>query len=299
MPDGHSRSLLTLYSAVFILSLTGYFSKVIPFNAVVITQIRCVVAAVFFAALFFILRRTMKLSSVKECIGVYILGILMGGHWITFFHSMQISTVAIGMLSLFCFPVITVLIEPIFKNDRLKGTDLLAALCVILGLFVMVFNELSTDLNQLTQSSMIVGVFWGVVSAILFSLRNTIQKYYFDSVPSSALMLHQVIAIGILLLPFSDLSGLASSNVKIWFYIVLLGILPTAIGHTLLSYSLKKLTAKSVAIISCMQPLIAALIAWYALEETPSIFVVLGGMIILLVAIFESVRQNSKKSFPK
>jgi len=38
----------------------------------------------------------------------------MGGHWITYFYALKLSNVAIGMLSLFAYPIFTALLEPFF-----------------------------------------------------------------------------------------------------------------------------------------------------------------------------------------
>ena len=52
----------------------------------------------------------------------------MGGHWITYFYALKFSNVAIGMLSLYTFPVMTALLEPFFIKvkldpERLRPAD--------------------------------------------------------------------------------------------------------------------------------------------------------------------------------
>ena len=74
--------------------------------------------------------------------------------------------------------------------------------------------------------------------------------------------------------------------------LVLLGIISTAVAHTLLIYSLKQMPAKSVALISCLQPLIAAILAWYVINEIPNMSVLIGGGMVLSVAAYESVQKQ-------
>ena len=211
----------------------------------------------------------------------------MGLHWITFFHSMQVSTVAIGMLSLFTYPIITVLLEPFFNKIRVKTSDIVAGVVVLIGVLMMVKD----DLHQF-DSSVMQGVFWGVISAFLFSIRNLLQKYHHPAVSSDGLILHQVIAIALMLLVFVDYSEVASLESGDWLMLVLLGAVSTATAHSLLSYSLKHLPAKSVAMISCLQPLFATLFAWLLLNETPTQSIVLGGLIIVSVALYESIKKS-------
>lgn len=284
----HSMSIL--YLAVFLLALNGLFAKLIPLDATSITQLRSVLAGFTLLLVALLCRRRYLLDSPREYIGVYLIGAVLGLHWVSFFHSMQVSTVAIGMLSLFTYPVITVLIEPFFTRQKLQTSDLLAGIMVLLGVFVMVGDDLQTFDNAAVQ-----GVFWGVISAFLFAMRNLLQKYYYPSVPSDRLMLHQVIAVSFMLLLFVDYPAVSELSGGDWLTLLLLGMVSTAMGHTLLSYSLKHLPAKSIAMISCLQPIFATLFAWLLLQETPAFSVLAGGAIIVSVALYESVKRASAR----
>jgi len=279
-----------LYLAVFLLALNGLFAKLIPLDATSITQLRSVLAGFTLLLVALLGRRRYLLDSPREYIGVYLIGAVLGLHWISFFHSMQVSTVAIGMLSLFTYPVITVLIEPFFSKQKLQGSDLVAGLMVLLGVFVMVKDDV-----QAFDNAMVQGVFWGVISAFLFAMRNLLQKYYYPAVPSDRLMLHQVIAVSFMLLLFVDYPAVSELSGDDWLTLLLLGMVSTAMGHTLLSYSLKHLPAKSIAMISCLQPIFATLFAWLLLQETPAVSVLAGGAIIVSVALYESVKRASAR----
>lgn len=282
--------LLSLYIGIALMSSTGLFAKSIPLDAISITQLRSVVA--IFALLFFTLsiRSTLALSSWRQTLAVYGLGLLMGVHWVTYFHSMQVSTVAIGMLSLFTYPIITVLMEPFFVQQKPALRDIFAGLILLGGVAIMTLDGLNASM-----SSAVLGAFWGVISAFSFSLRNTLQKYCFKNVPSSTLMFHQVLAVSLGLVPFLDFESVQSMPAKGWLLVVALGVLCSATAHTLLSISLKHLRAKSVALISCLQPIVGATLAWLLINEPASIFVLVGGGIILSVAAWESYFGRANK----
>ncbi len=278
------HGLSILYVAVFLLSLNGLFSKLIPLDAVTVTQLRSVMAVLALLLFAVMRKRAIRLNSLREYIGVYLVGIVLGLHWVSFYHAMQISTVAIGMLSLFTYPVITVFLEPLFNKKVIKLVDIVAAFIVFAGIAIMV----GEDLNQFDSAAM-QGVFWGVISAFLFSLRNLLQKYNHASVPSDSLILHQVIAIAFMLVLLIDVDALISLQTNDWLLLVLLGAISTAMAHSLLSFSLKHLPAKSIAMISCLQPLAAAGFAWFILDEVPTVGIIVGGLIIVSVAFYESV----------
>ncbi len=288
--SGDRHSLAILYVSVLLLSLNGLFSKVVPLDAISVTDLRSIVAALTLLLFAWLRSRPVRLSSPREYMGIYAIGVIMGLHWISFFHSMQVSTVAIGMLSLFTYPMITVLMEPFYHKQKIQIDDVLAGLVVLLGVFFMVKD----DLHQL-DGSVVQGVFWGVVSAFLFAWRNLLQKYYYADVSSDRLMLHQVLAIAVMLVVFVDVSAVDAFTSQDWLMLLLLGAISTATAHTLLSYCLKQLAAKSVAMISCLQPLFATLFAWLLLDEIPGQNILLGGLIIVSVALYESLKKVPRK----
>jgi len=281
------HSLSILYVAVLLLALNGLFSKLIPLDATSITQVRSVFAVIALMAFAILGKRQFKLDSKRQYIGIYAIGAILGLHWICFYHSMQVSTVAVGMLSLFTYPMITVLLEPFYTKQKVFISDIFAALVVLLGVFIMLGGKITAFDSDIVQ-----GVFWGVISAFLFALRNLLQKYYYPEVSSDRLMLHQVLAVAIMLLVFVDFPSALSLSVNDWLTLLLLGVVSTATAHTLLSYSLKRLAAKSVAMISCLQPFIATLFAWLLLNEEPTNAVLIGGCIIVSVALYESLKKS-------
>jgi len=290
----HTFGLATLYGSIFLLATNGLFAKSIPLDAMAMTQLRSVVASCVLIGFMAVQRSPLLLGSFKETIGVYLLGVVLGLHWITYFHAMQVSTVAIGMLALFSYPVITVIIEPLLLRRRPHFSDVLAGALVFFGIFTMVFDDI---LGGEFSSGTVVGAAWGFVSAILFALRNTVQKHYFAGTNSVTLMAHQTLAIACMLLPFllmnplsvRQVSGMSGETLVL---VLALGCFSTATAHTLLSMSLKRLAAKSVALISCMTPLVGAALAWGFLDETPTLSVYVGGAIIMSVALFETLKKH-------
>ncbi|NOQ42647.1 MAG: EamA family transporter [Desulfuromusa sp.] len=279
--------LPSLYLAIFLLALTGLFAKLIPLDAISIIQLRGMIAASGLALFSLLRKRNFRLARISTYTGVYALGLLLGLHWVTFFHAMQISSIAVGMLAMFSFPMITILLEPLFTRQRLKAGDIIAGVIMLTGLAVMVSQNLS-DL----QEPVMQGVFWGVFSAVLFALRNLFQKYHFNNVASDSLMFHQVVAVSLMLAMFVDYPQVRVLAAVDFLKLVLLGIFSTAVAHTLLVFSLKQLSAKSVALISCLQPVIAVLLGWYVVKEVPELSVLIGGGLVLSVAAYESVQKR-------
>ena len=100
-------------------------------------------------------------------------------------------------------------------------------------------------------------------------------------------MLYQSFFAGILTLPFISLP---TTNVTThqWLLLIVLASVFTALPHSLFTSSLRHLKAKSVGLIASLQPLYGACFAFLVLSEQPNISTLLGGMIILGAAAYES-----------
>lgn len=285
----HQRGLFALYSAVLILAVNGVLCKSIALDAVSITSLRCAIAFAVIS-LFFTLgnnRHLFKLTNTKSILPVVIIGLLMTVHWSSFFHAMQISTVAIGILAHYCFPVITVLLEAALNRKLPAIKDVLASCAVIVGVAIMVP---SWDFNN----QALLGATFGLLSALTWACRNVFQGRWLAHESGQSIMLYQLLVIVIVTLAFIDWPEVPQMSDQSWLMLMTLGVVGTAFGHTLFSIALRAIEAKSIALIACLQPPVAIFLSWLLIGETPSPTTLIGGSIILAVAGFEAAQQRAK-----
>jgi len=81
-------------------------------------------------------------------------------------------------------------------------------------------------------------------------------------------------------------------NVYLW--ILLLAVVPQLIGHSTFNWLLKYLPATFVAITTLAEPIGAAILAYFLLQETPTLSVLIGGGLIL-VGIYLASKRNDKQ----
>ncbi|HEX3043363.1 MAG TPA: DMT family transporter, partial [Bacillota bacterium] len=159
----HSKSLTQIHTAVFLFGLAGLFGKLIQLPSTII-----VLGRVFFAALFLILvllglKQSVKLKRTKDYFYLGISGILLAIHWVTFFQSIKIATVAVGLLSYSTFPVFTTLLAPFLLKEKIHWPDILIAL-ITFGGVALIVPAFQID-NQITQ-----GALWGMISGLTFAI---------------------------------------------------------------------------------------------------------------------------------
>ena len=284
MPD-HLKGLVSLHAGLLLFGGTAIFSQTLQLNALDLTTWRCIIAATLLLGWLKLRGKRICFDSQKHWLGIIGLSILMGLHWVTYFHSMQVAGVTVGILSLFTYPVITVLLEPFFEKTRLKARDLFAAILVVSGIVMM-----TPSLNP--EDPIALGVFWGILSALLFALRNIIQRKYFSGYSPMLTMGWQTLFVFLMLLPFAS-DAVVSLEQNQWWQLLLLGTVFTAAPHTLLANSLRYLKAASISLISCLQPVYGAGLAFILLAEMPEVTTFIGGFLIISAAVNETLKKKA------
>lgn len=290
-----TKSLFQLHFAVLLFGGTALFSHLLPWSALDITLFRTAIAALTLAVIIKLQGDKLALNVSRDYLIAMTLGITVGLHWVTYFYAMKLAGIAVGMLSFFCYPVVTVFLEPVFAKTRPHLRDILCALLVFMGVFLLV-----PELNL--QNDTTVGVIVGVVSGVLFALRNVLHKRYFSQYKGTQAMFYQTLVVAVMLSPFMafnpfEMDGLwVDGQLGEFGLLLLLAIVFTAAPHSFLANCFKHLSAKTAGLISCMQPVYGVALAALLLGQWPSISVYVGGALIVSAAIFETVLVTRNRS---
>ena len=266
------------------ISTSGTLGRFISLPPPLTIWSRAFVAFILLLAYILLKKKRIRVNFQKEGLATIISGILMAGHWVTYFFALQWSSVAIGMLSLFTYPMITVLIEPFFFDLGYQKRHLLLGLMIMAGVYFLV-PSFELD-NTVTQ-----GVLMGIISSICYSVRNLLMKQKITSINGSVLMLYQMGITLIILLPAIVKFEMDSYTTNLP-YIMILGVLTTAVGHTLFLNSFKNFSIGTVSIMSGVQPIYGILLGYLFLNEIPSGRSIIGGILIILTVLIE--QQNTQ-----
>ncbi|MBT8303231.1 MAG: DMT family transporter, partial [Bacteroidia bacterium] len=262
MKNQHLRHLIELNLATLFISTSGALGKYIEMPTPVIIWWRCFLAAIFLYVFCKYRKTSLKIQTKKDVAPFVISSLFLGAHWITYFYSLKLSNVAIGMLSLFTFPIITAILEPFFVKVRFDRMHIVLGLIVLLGIYILA-PEFSIE------SDHVKGILLGILSAICYSIRTLILKRHVATYNGTILMFYQVLILTVVLLP--TLYFMGSSGIKTQYpYVLLLALLTTAIGHTLFIGSLRYFKVSTASIIGSIQPIYGIIIAFFFLGEIPT-----------------------------
>ncbi len=280
-----SHGVLEIHIAVLLFGLSGLFGKFLTLSPLVIVFGRTFFASLTLGLIIFYSKTQLRAKSGKDMMVLILLGAILAVHWITFFHSIQISTVAVGLLSFSTFPLFVTFMEPYFFKEKLLFFDILMAGSVLLGLFLIVP---SFDFqNNVTQ-----GVFWGIISGFTFAVLSILNRQYVNTYPSIVIVCYQNWIASIILLPFLFIEDLALQPTD-YVLLAILGIFCTAFAHVLFIKSLVHIRAQLASITACLEPVYGIFFAFVLLGEVPVIRTIVGGCIILGTITLSTIKRYS------
>ncbi len=286
--DHHLKPVLEINLATIFIATSGILGKLITLSPVFTILIRSLLAIVFLFV-FMKISRTNLTINFKSHFGFFIIsGICIAGHWVLYFFSIQISTVAVAVISLFTYPVITTLLEPLFFKTKMENINIISSIIVLIGVIIIVPNF---DIND----NITLGVLVGILSSILYSCRNLLSKKYIEQYSGMTILTYQLIVAAILLSPFGYYFYSPISSAEIG-YLLFLGLVTTALGHMLFVRSLKHFSTSTVSIISSLQPVYAIVLAVIIIDEPLNTQVIIGGGLILTVVLIQNYLAYNKVS---
>ncbi|MBD3420968.1 MAG: EamA family transporter [Chitinivibrionales bacterium] len=270
----------------------GYVSiivKKVGMSSVTLVSGRCLIASLALFA--FAKARHKKALDKMRIRQTVIAGLLLAAHWTTFFLALRFTTVAIALVSLFTFPSMMALAEPLSQKERPSIRQLFAALLIVAGV-----GLLAEWRNP--SPGVLAGIAVALLSALLFTVRNLITKSLMRSEDSMVVMAWQTMIASVVLAPLIPFYEHDFAGMQSLAWLVLLGIVFTALPHTLRIYSMKHLPVATIDIISAIAVPASALLAWAHLNEMPTLRTIAGAALVLSAIIVESLDKLTRTSSP-
>lgn len=280
---GRPGGQAALHGAVFLFGMAGLFGKWVALGALLIVFGRVLFAT---AALGLVLafRKRFILPSRRAAWLLAACGALLVMHWAAFFHSIQVSTVSVGLLAYSTAPVFAALLEPWWFREPASLRGLLASLVSLGGVAVMIPQ-------WQVENAVFQGVSWGVVAGCSFAALALVNRELGREIDATNLAFYQDGAATVLLLPVLPLIWSPPSQSDI-ILLALLGVVFTALAHGLFIHALRHVKARVATLVSTLEPVYGILLAALLLSEFPTLRTLAGGALILTAVVWVTLQAR-------
>lgn len=273
------REIISLHIAVMLFGLAGVIGKFVSVPAILVTFGRVFFSSIFLLIIILIKKDNWKLKK-RDYSYVIVAGIILAIHWFTFLQAIQIATVAIGTITFATFPIFVTFLEPLIYHEKLEIKNVTMAIIMFAGVLITV-PEFSLA-NQMT-----LGIVVGMISAFSYAILCLFNRYLSLNYSGTIICLYEQGVATIILFPTVFFVTTTINSLDLGATIFL-GIVCTAIAHSIYVNSLKKIKVQTASIISSMESVYSIIFAFLLLNEMMAFKELLGGLIIIGVAIYLS-----------
>lgn len=204
-------------------------------------------------------------------------GLLLALHFAAWITSLAYTSVAASVVLVSSSPLFVGLASHWLLHERLTRRMVTALLVAVAGSVFIGLGDVGESAHQL----------WGNVLALVGAMaaagyfligrrlraRLSLLIYVFP--------VYGTAALGLLILSLLSGVPILPQRSQTWLWLILLALGPQIVGHSSLNWALRYLSTTYVALTTLGEPIGATLLAWWLLQESPSPWAVVGGVLVL------------------
>lgn len=227
-----------------------------------------------------------------------LVGIGLGAHWLLFFLTIKLSSVAVAVLTVYAAPVFLAALAPVLLPEARSRLALVALVPATAGLVLIALGGEGGDDAAIRP----VALATGLGAALTYALLVIGTKHLSERLPAPSIAFWYYATAAVAVTPLLLTADAVVPRGVDLLYVALLGVVFTGAAGIAYVWLLRKVTAQTVGVLGYLEPVSAALLAWALLGERLTAAVVVGGALVvaagLLVVLFEPIEAPAAEAVP-
>ncbi|MCL2290170.1 MAG: DMT family transporter [Bacteroidetes bacterium] len=265
------KNYLHLHFIVLIYGFTGILGKLIalPAHYLVFYRLMLTIPIIYVVILF----RKESLKIDKQTLLRYLgIGVIIGLHWLTFFHSIKVSNVSVALSCFASSSLFAGILEPLIEKKRIRKLEIFSSVIVLIALCVMLGFEI-----KYWQ-----GALFGVLAAFLAALFTVLNKQLAETKALLTLSLYElvgalipivvVLGVSIFFVGAQNFVPLQNAwqmpTISDFGWLLLLASICTAYPFVAVIKLLRSLTAFTVSLAVNFEPIYSIIFAYLIFGES-------------------------------
>ena len=282
--NNNTKGLLITSLGVLIMSLESLFIKLTTISPIVFSFYIGLFMFVSMGITFLITNKSNSINIFKISLPILLIcGILMGSSNIFFITAIKITNVANVVIIFGTSALFSALFAFLIYREKIGKNIIYASFFMFVGLFVI--------FNDKLEIGVLKGNLYALICTITFSIAFVFLSKYKDI---SRVLLTSLSGLILAFLSFiiADDIGIDLYN---FFVVLIMGLLITPISRVFIGNGTKYISASEVSLLMIIETIMAPIWVWLFLKELPSSYTFIGGAIILLTLIVNSIYTMKKE----
>ena len=253
---------------------------------------RLIIACLILALILTVLRKPFQLNLVgKNLKELFILSFFLGLHFIFFISAVKDTTILNATVLVNTTPIFSMFVSSFLFKLKPSRLAILGLTISFIGVCVIAYNE---TITANVRPEVFSGNLKGDLEAVFAALVESFYLNYGRKIRNQMTILSTMfpiymltaIIVGVLSVPATNKILTLPTETAIILPLVGLGLLPTAMAHTLYFSSLSNLKSFETATMALIEPVGATVLGIILFKEIPQYLFVFGATLILLGIIF-------------
>jgi len=272
-----------MHLIIFIWGFTGILGKLILLDAIQIVWYRVVIAFVALSIYFAFTKKSIKTKSTKSFLEISLVGLFVAIHWLTFYHSIQLSTASLGILCLSTTTLHVAWMEPLVMKRKISLLEIVLSLVVVLGIYITSSGFTESEYTAL---------FYGLISALFAALFSVFNTKIVEKESAGIITFYEMLSASVGISVFLIIIGrfnfsLFEISYSDFYWLLFLGIVCTSFAFLATVIVLKQLGAFTVSLSINLEPIYTLFLAIFILNENDllSTHFYIGAVVIIIAVL--------------
>lgn len=279
-----SKGLIITSLGIFIMSLESLFIKLTTIPPLTFSFYIGLFMFISMTGILLVKQRDVLREVTRTSFSILILcSVIMGSSNIFFISAIKNTTVANVVLIFGTSALFSSFFAYLIYKEKIKKNIIIASFFMFIGLFI-IFND------KLGQGNL-TGNIYAVLTTMSFSISFVILTRYTNI---SRVVLTATSGIYLAIASYI-LADSIIIDLNTFLIIATMGLLITPISRVLLGNGTKFINASEISLLMIIETIMAIVWVWIFLNEVPSFNTFIGGGIILITLVINSVYNLRKK----
>ncbi|TGA97013.1 DMT family transporter [Sporolactobacillus shoreae] len=229
--------------------------------------------------------------NVSEWIRLLLSGLFLALHFLLWMESLKLTSVASSTVILTLQPAFTMAGMLLFYHSRTNLGQMISLLIAVIGSLIIAWGDIGIS------GSALLGDSFSLLGAAAYATHLLLGQALVKKIPGEFYSFLVFLIAGLVLMGYNSAAGTDMSHysLKEWGIFLLLALVSTVFGHTMLNICLKYIDATRITMSVVAEPVIASLLAILLLGEGVSLWQVIGGVVTLagIALYFINPRKRS------
>lgn len=215
--------------------------------------------------------------------------VVLGAHWLALFAAYKRAPAGTVILIVYLAPIGVAALAPRLLGEQLGHATVAALAAAVAGFALLA--------GPTVHSAGASGLVLSLSAAALFVVLIVLSKPLAEVYGGLRLAFLELAGAGLVLVPVALATAWPPVQAA-WLWVVVLGVVHTALGITLYLNVLAQVPATHVGILGYLEPVVVVVAAWLWLGQRPSLVTVLGGLCVVAAGVAVAISGSSPGGRP-